>query len=354
MSRSNPDERRPVDREPQSSGRPQAAAVPDEGETPTPCPVCEYSRLSPLFRLADRSYRTSPGFFQLYSCPSCGLLCLDEAEVVDRLAEFYPSGYWWHPDARGERFKSRYRDWVLRRDQLRFVLDSVRAARGVRLLDVGCGGGDFPRAALEAGFDAYGLEQSSEACAIARPKLGERIVEGEIGQLAERGEKYDVVTLFHVLEHVPGPFRYLKDLQRLMNKPSTLVLQVPNAHSWQARLLGRRWWALDCPRHLYHYNPYALMHLLGRAGFRIHRLRHFSLRDNAPALVSSLFPRLDPMSQRVLALRKNGRASSPLLSAKSMIYAGLVGAGQPLAWIEAAFGHGATLTIHATLEERVI
>ena len=128
-------------------------------------------------------------------------------------------------------------------------------------------------ASVRAGFDAYGLEQSPEACAVAEKAVPGRIVQGSESDLIERGELFDVVTLFHALEHMPEPFRYLKQIQKIMRKPCRLIVQVPNTGSWQARIFGSRWYGLDCPRHLYNYNTYSLMHILGRAGYRIHRIR---------------------------------------------------------------------------------
>ncbi len=315
------------------------------------CPICDYPDAVPRYRMKDRTFGAAEGDFVLHHCRSCGVLFQDEAEVSSRLADFYPPGYWWKSSGKGGRLERFYREWVIRHDQLRFVQSVAPPAEGGSLLDIGCGGGTFVDAAVRGGYDAYGLEQSAEACSIARESQPDRIFEGEEGDLIADGRKYQVVTLFHALEHIPSPFRYLKTIQKLMNRPSKLIVQVPNAGSWQARLFGSRWYGLDCPRHLYNYNSYALMHLLGRAGFRVHGLRHFSLRDNAPAIVSSLFPFLDPMSQRVKRLRRDGRARSTTLLLKEAVYFPLVLLAQPAAWVEANFGRGGTLTVYATLDE---
>lgn len=319
------------------------------------CPICDYPQLTPKYRLRDRFFATVEDEFILYSCRSCGLLCQDEEPVRDRLADFYPAGYWWRPAGGGRlsRLEKSYRRWVLQRDQLRFLRSAVPEPGGVRLLDVGCGGGSFLQAALEAGFDAYGLEQSPEACRIAEREAPGRVIQGSESELAAQGESYDVVTLFHALEHLPQPFKYLKGLQKLLRKPGTLLVQVPNAQSIQARLTGRRWYGLDCPRHLYNYNPYALMHLLGRAGFRVHRLRHFSLRDNAAALASSLLPFLDPMSQRVRLLRRTGRLHSAGLALREAAYLPTLVLCQPLAWLEAQAGRGGSIAAYCTWEDKI-
>ncbi len=314
------------------------------------CPVCEYPNAQPHYRMKDRFLKVSEDDFLLYRCGSCGLLFQNEAEIGDRISEFYPSGYWWRQVPNTLGWERRYREWVVRRDQLRFLRTIFPEPQSCRLLDIGCGSGTFVKLACEVGFDAFGLENSEEAVKIGESDLAGRIFSGSGSDLIAKGEGFNILTLFHSLEHMPSPFRYLKQLRQLLREPGSLVVQVPNITSWQARAFGHRWYGLDCPRHLYNYTPFSLLYLLGRAGYRIHRLRHFSLRDNAAALVSSLFPGLDPVSQRVQMLRDEGRLNSWKLLLKEGVYFELLILAQLFAFIEAAFGRGATLTVYATLD----
>jgi SAM-dependent methyltransferase len=313
------------------------------------CPVCEYPNAKPHYQMMDRFFEVSTEEFLLYRCGSCGLLFQDEEGIENRLAGFYPPGYWWQGGGRISSLEGAYREWVVRRDQLKFVL-SMFPSEGQRLLDIGCGGGTFVKVALQAGFDAYGLEQSEEAVHIGQSNAPGRIFPGMEQDLISRGEQFDVLTLFHALEHMTDPFRYLKDLRKLLRRPGKVIIQVPNSASLQARLFGSRWYGLDCPRHVYNYTTFSLLHLLGRAGYRIHRVRHFSLRDNAAALVSSLFPALDTMSQRVKLLKRKGELHSLGLSMKQGAFLALLVLAQPLAFLESAVGRGATVTVYATIE----
>ncbi|HLV01087.1 MAG TPA: class I SAM-dependent methyltransferase [Acidobacteriota bacterium] len=313
------------------------------------CPVCEYPSSKPRYELTDRFFKTTKEHFLLYQCRSCGLLFQDQDQVQDRLSEFYPSGYWWESNGTVSSFERFYRENVIRLDHLRFLKSIFRPPRNLRLLDIGCGSGAFVKVAREAGFDAYGLESSPTAVRLAEKEVPGCIFSGSEEQLIEREEKFDIVVLFHCLEHIPNPFRYLKRLQNLLNRPGSLIVQVPNLASWQAKLLGSRWYGLDCPRHVCNYTSYSLLHLLSRSGYRIQRLRYFSLRDNAPALVSSIFPSLDPISQRV-AGEKEGSHPTLTLALKEMLYLNLTLLVQPFVWLEARLGKGATLTVHCTLD----
>jgi SAM-dependent methyltransferase len=300
--------------------------------------------------MKDRFFGVSPDEFLLHHCSSCGLLFQQESEISDRLASFYPAGYWWQASGGLSFFERTYREWVVRRDQLAFLTSLFPDSQGERLLDIGCGGGTFVKLAQQEGFDAYGLEQSQEGAGIADQQAPGRIFHGLEQDLISRSEKFDILTLFHSLEHMTDPFRYLKIIRKLLREPGKLIVQVPNVHSLQARILRSRWYGLDCPRHVYNYSAFSLLHLLGRAGYRIQRVRHFSLRDNAAALVSSLFPVLDPMSQRVKLFREKGRLNSPSLSIRESIYFALFVLAQPFALLEASLGRGGTVTVYATMD----
>lgn len=262
------------------------------------------------------------------------------------MESYYPDGYWWQEQGKLGGLERRYRDWVLAKDQLKFVL-SVSKSRE-RLLDIGCGNGTFVRLACVAGLDAYGLDDSTEAVRAAREQLPERFfLSSERERLVQQG-RFHTVTLFHTLEHIASPLKFLRSLHDLMHRPGKLIVQVPNNQSLQAKILGSRWYGYDCPRHICNYNTDALIHLLGRAGYRVRKLRHFSLRDNAAALVSSLFPVLDPMS---LNVRKRHQANTAQLKfLRKATYFGFVMLAQPLAVAESFIGRGATVTVCASLD----
>ena len=315
-----------------------------------PCPVCRHPRCRFWRRLEDRFFQVTRESFPLFLCPECGLRFQRASEVADRIPGFYPPGYWWDPEGDPRGVEGLYREWVLRRDQLRFVLSVAPPGNGRRLLDIGCGSGTFLKLAQQAGFRVKGLETSPDAGRAAEKILPGRVVVGDERDLIRSGASFHVLTLFHVLEHLPRPLDYLRRIRPLLAADGGLVIQVPNSHSLQAALLGSRWYGLDCPRHIHNFTARALIDLLGRAGFRVRRVRHFSLRDNAAALVSSLFPFLDPMSRKVRRRREKRPARTSGLPVREAVYFGLLLLAQPFAAVEAALGRGATVTVFATAE----
>jgi hypothetical protein len=122
-----------------------------------------------------------------------------------------------------------------------------------------------------------------------------------------------------------------------------LIVQVPNAASWQFLLLGEKWNGVDVPRHLVNFRSQDLDKLLEGAGFEVLRHKYFSLRDNPAGLASSVAPGLDPMARRVRRIPE----TQGVRLWKDLFYLGLVVASVPLTFIEAMCRAGSTVMIEA-------
>jgi len=153
--------------------------------------------------------------------------------------------------------------------------------------------------------------------------------------------------MFHVIEHVTNPREVLGEAQRILKPDGILIVQVPNIDSWQFGWFGAKWYGLDVPRHVIDYSRQSIVKLLEDTGFSVTRIRQFNLRDNAPALVSSLFLSLDPLSRRIRLHHRNATETALSLWSKHLIYLFLVLLAYPVAMLEAAAGHGATVMIEA-------
>jgi 2-polyprenyl-3-methyl-5-hydroxy-6-metoxy-1,4-benzoquinol methylase len=304
------------------------------------CVLCGSADARPLFTASDRLYRTTSQPFTVAACGKCGMLRLSPPPAD--LAPYYPETYWFSP---GENVASRaeegYRRLVLR-DHLAFIVTALRDAPGP-LLDVGCGGGLLLKLLRDRGFRGIGFDFSKSAAAVAWRQNGVPVMCGLLPQAPLRPASFGAVTMFHVVEHLPDPQPYLDTARDLLAPNGRLILQTPNAASWQARIFGRRWNGLDVPRHLHNYRAADLKRLLERSGFEIVREKHFSLRDNPPGLATTLAPSLDPMARRVRRVAESGG----LRLAKDLIYFGLVVASLPFAAMEATFRAGATVMLEA-------
>jgi SAM-dependent methyltransferase len=149
--------------------------------------------------------------------------------------------------------------------------------------------------------------------------------------------------MFHVLEHLHEPVSYLRSARDLLMSGGRLVIQVPNASSWQFLMFGEHWNGVDVPRHLVNYRQRDLENLLEYCGFEVVRRKHFSLRDNPAGFASSIAPGLDPMARRVRKIRE----SSSMKLVKDMLYFGILLAALPFTLFEAACGAGSTIMVEA-------
>lgn len=308
------------------------------------CPACGHGRFVVLLEGTDRLYRTTDRRFQIVQCQACQLIRLHPQPTPKELLRYYPSGYWYVPsEDAASRLEEFYRRLVLR-DHLRFVESALKGQGSDGLLvDVGSGGGLFLALMKDRGYRVLGLEYSVEAAAIAWGYYGVPTVCASLSRAPLPDASCAAITMFHVLEHLYDPAAYLQAAHRLLRPDGRLIVQVPNASSWQFLLLGENWTGLDIPRHMYSFRDRDLILLLDRCGFEVIRTKYFSLRDNPAALASSLAPDLDPMARRV-----RGIAETPLVRLlKDVVYFALVLAAVPFALLEAACRAGSTVMVEA-------
>jgi len=154
-----------------------------------------------------------------------------------------------------------------------------------RALDLGCGNGDFLATLKRRGWEVYGTEFSSAACELARAK-GVRVHQGDLVSANFPAQSFDVITLWHVFEHLPDPLAELAEVRRILRDDGLLVIEVPNSGCLTLRLSKQGWYPLDVPRHLQHYTPATLQRLLREAGFATAHQQNFHHWDFTYAFYS--------------------------------------------------------------------
>ena len=311
------------------------------------CLLCGSDRFALLFQASDRLYRTTREPFAVVRCGGCGLMRLDPQPSAEQLRRYYPDAYWFAPgEHTAGRLEEAYRRLVLR-DHVRFVERALRSASGTGcrgpLLDVGCGGGLFLGMMRERGFRVAGLDVSPEAAGATWRRHLAPAVCGTLDRAPLGAATFACITMFHVLEHLSDPRVFLIEAHRLLMEGGRLVAQVPNAASWQSRLLGASWNGVDVPRHLFDFRDCDLEKLVESCGFAVVKRKYFSLRDNPAGLASSLAPWLDPMARRVRGVNE----SSAARLCYDLAYLALVVAALPFTLAEAACRAGSTIMIEA-------
>jgi SAM-dependent methyltransferase len=308
------------------------------------CPICNGAQTVTIFRGSDRLYRTTTDEFDVVRCAHCGMSRLEPQPSREALRRYYPENYWFAPDpSAASRMEEAYRRLVLR-DHVQFVSRALAGskARGP-LLDVGCGGGLFLGMMRERGAPVVGLDFSREAAAVAWSRQQAPAVVADFERAPFRGGSLAAITMFHVVEHLYDACAYLTAARELLAPDGRLIVQVPNAASGQARVLGHRWNGYDVPRHLFNYRDRDLEAVLARSGFEVVRRKYFSLRDNPAGLASSLAPDLDPMARRVRRVEESNGARLM----KDLVYLGLVMGSLPFAILEALLRAGSSVMMEA-------
>jgi 2-polyprenyl-3-methyl-5-hydroxy-6-metoxy-1,4-benzoquinol methylase len=257
------------------------------------CPGCgEPLRGRELLRGPDRLMGGS-GEFAAIACGSCGLASTQPRLRPEQFADYYPRVYYPERAERAGRLGG-----LVERVRLEAVVrlgpyrplhrrapgpGRTSAARG-RLLDVGCGTGALASTFARNGWSVAGVEPSVEAADRARA-AGVEVHTGTLDDAPWQGPTFDAIVFNHSLEHVPDPLASLRQAAALLRDGGMLAIAVPNFGCWQRRLFGPRWFQLDLPRHLQHFESRTLAELLGRARLRPVARTTASMR---PALLLSL------------------------------------------------------------------
>jgi SAM-dependent methyltransferase len=239
------------------------------------CPACGGNAWSP-FLVATDMYTGMP--HAILHCDHCGLArTADDGDASPGKLYVYGGSF----DA-GERFGPM--QWVLRAFR-RARLRAIPTRRPGRVLDIGCGDGSFLEALARQGWEIFGTELSEPIAATARKRLGEGLRVGTIEKVGFAAASFDLVTFWHVLEHLDDPRLALSEARRLLRANGRVVVAAPNIESLQACIFKEGWLHLDVPRHHWHFSPRTLAAVADRCDLRVESIRHFSLEYGPFAIV---------------------------------------------------------------------
>jgi SAM-dependent methyltransferase len=254
------------------------------------CPSCGEPGGCVLLEGRDR-FVGGPGEFSVVACGACGLSTTRPQIGPEDFGTYYPDDYTaYEPRPTGPDATLRSRlgalvdrlriDAILRFGPYRPLL---RRTPG-RVLDVGCGVGDLAVALRRHGWSVTGLEPSAVACEHARGR-GLEVHCGTLDDAPWDVATFDAIVFNHALEHIPQPEDALRRAAGLLRPGGMLAVAVPNFGCWQRRVFGSRWFQLDVPRHLQHFDRDSLAAVVSRAGLRPVEFRTASMR---PGLLMSL------------------------------------------------------------------
>jgi len=272
---------------------------PQEGlEAVKECPICGSDSRTRLYEgLTDRVFFCAPGQWTLYQCKGCGSAYLDPRPTPETIHISYEQYFTHNSVADFDSFDTAkkvrrilangYRNWrygtkekpasifgviaALFMPAGRAVIDASmrhlpKPKPGQRLLDIGCGNGSFLIRAKSAGWDTAGLDFDRKAVEAARQK-GLDVRHGSIETLIESQDRFDAITIAHLIEHVHNPGELLKACYQLLKPGGFIWLETPNLNAQGHQLYGENWRGLETPRHLVLFTHDSIKTALEQSGF---------------------------------------------------------------------------------------
>jgi SAM-dependent methyltransferase len=273
------------------------------------CPLCNASSGEVILRAPDRFHGRRKAY-AVVRCGACGLVRLADPPHPEAMPFHYGSGYHKSIENAGEA------KLITRWGRQCGTIRNLKSHGS--LLDIGCSSGAFLRAMKSDSWRLYGVEISPEEAERARGSTGAEIFNGDPLTAPFLPESFDVITCFHLLEHVYKPLELLERVHSWLKPGGVLYVILPNIDSWEARIFGSYWYGLELPRHLCHFSPQSLekvalaaklqtsrLHTLASDSFSEHSF-HYLLETMLSAIGISTTPLCDgaPVSFPVKVIRK--------------------------------------------------
>lgn len=312
----------------------------------TTCPICGSLKEKDIILnfKEDAATHKAENIFIIAKCQECAISFLQPQPSPNELQNYYPEFYW--------RFKKSslapLENFIVRKlffseiKEIKNILQERKNIDEIKLLDIGCGAGEFLNSLTHLKIKLYGIDNSENAIKIALQNNNliikkSNIIEEPLFEF----EYFDIITLFHTLEHLSDPNKAIQNIKNILKRDGFLIIQVPNIECLLFKITKRHWAGLHIPQHLFHFSKKSLQNFLSNNNFRIVKIKDFSLRSSPAQVVVSFFPFLNPIYLRERILNRH------LLLICYLFYFLLLIVLFPLSLIEGLMKRGNTITIIA-------
>ncbi|MBV9963471.1 MAG: class I SAM-dependent methyltransferase [Parafilimonas sp.] len=232
------------------------------------CPACGSINISFLLKAKDET--VSHQYFEIWQCKDCTLRFTQDVPDENHIGDYYKSSEYISHSNTSKGFVNKLYHSVRSitlQSKRRLIEKSSTKLKG-SLLDIGAGTGAFASTMRNAGWNITGLEPDITARGNAKNNFDIDLLPSE-NLFTLHPDSFDVITLWHVLEHVHQLHKYLDRFFSLLVEGGILIIAVPNYTSYDAKSYSEKWAAYDVPRHLYHFSPRSMHQLLNKHRFKI-------------------------------------------------------------------------------------
>ncbi len=307
------------------------------------CPCCGSDAVAPF--LSDIPDYISMQRFTIGRCGKCGLLISERLAPGDDVSRYYGQRY------RGNRhsFTATFRT----NQRVKLLLREFPADFRGRLLDIGCGNGDFLRAMKSRGWNVTGTEMDERIVTELRAEDISAHATLDLSTLHTL-PRFDAITCWHVLEHNDDPAIILRDARQLLAAGGVFQISVPDTGSWHARVCGKHWLHYDVPRHRVHFAQRQLAALLDAQGLEIRNTSHSAIEYDWFGVVQGILNRFSRRPNGLFERLTHGSFPAGTSTGDKLLAftAGpvLCLATFPFVAASAALGGGGTLTVSCTAQ----
>ena len=239
------------------------------------CPVCGQSEFESMYNLKD--YKITQEQFSLQKCTNCSLVITLNPPDADQIGRYYESDdYLEHSNRKedlfsklfslGRNFMFAYKKWIIN-----------KLGGNKTVLDIGAGSGQFLNFMSQQGYEVTGIEMSERARKYAKENFSLDLNSSEY--LFDDGlkEKYGIISLWHVMEHLYDLEKVINRLDELLEDDGHLVVALPNYKALEVSVYKKYWNGWDVPRHLWHFSPESLTQLFKKHNFKLKKMNMMPL-----------------------------------------------------------------------------
>ncbi len=250
------------------------------------CPACGSSNYIKILTTED--YLASRESFEIVECNDCSLRFTSPIPDENEISNYYESDDYISHTGKGNSIINQIYKIVQNftlRSKKKKVLNFSQMKSG-SLLDIGCGAGKFLKIMKQSGWTVQGVEIDDSARAIAEEGVGKTIFNQN--DFFNSDKKYNVITMWHSLEHLNTLTRFLEKISVSLNANGVIMIAVPNYKSFDAEYYKQDWAAYDVPRHLYHFSYGAMLKLMEKFNFKLIQSKQLPFDPFYVALLSEL------------------------------------------------------------------